>query len=132
MSDRDNKDEESDFYTQLCNLPPCTKEEFAAINREFAEEIRRQGEPKTVTRNGETVVLEPVYVGPPRTDLPDEATMNRMIEEEIEEGWLPFWTHWTPAVRCKPYNGKPASPKPLIFDGIFVGYIFPNGRVIRS
>lgn len=132
MSNHNNKTESSDFYGELCNLQPCTKEEFAAINRECAEEIRRQGETKIVTCNGEKYVVEPVYVGHPRTDLPDEATMNRMIEEEIKEGWLPYWTHWTPPVRCKPYNGKPASPKPLIFEGIFLGYIFSDGKISRS
>lgn len=131
MSDRDNTDEGSDWYKRLCNSPPWTEEERLDACRRRADEIRRDGLPKTVTIGGKTITLEPVHVQAPRTELPDEATMTRMIEEGVKTGYLPHWTNWTPAVRYLKHPGKlPPSPKPIVFDGIFLGYDLGNGGFI--
>jgi hypothetical protein len=109
MSEQDDTDEGSDWYKQLCDPPPWTEEEKLAARRDFAEQIR--------TRDRG-----------PWTDLPDEKTMNRMIEEGARRGVLPHWTHGTPAVLYHPYKGGLPLPKPVIFEGLFLYYEHPaNG-----
>lgn len=106
MSEPNRTNEGSDWYRWLCNSLPRSEAERLEARRDHADQIR--------TRDRGAW-----------TDLPDKETMNRMIEESVPKGVLPYWTHGTPSVHYHPYNGGLPAPKPIIFENLFLGYELP-------